>query len=63
MLGCIGKKQRMLLNWKLIVVLVGLLRVLDLTCKAPKSIGAFVHLLMRKFHGLFCLFVCFLLTE
>ena len=45
--NCIGKRQRMPLNWKPIV-LVGLLPVLDLTCKAPESIGAFVHLLMRK---------------
>ena len=49
MLGDTGKRQRMLLNWRPIV-LVGLLPVLDLTCKAPESIGAFVHLLMRKFH-------------
>ena len=45
----------MLLNWKPIV-LVGLLPVLDLTCKAPDSIGAFVLLLMRKFHTWFILF-------
>ena len=38
----------MLLNWKPIV-LVGLLPVLDLTCKAPESIGTFVPLTMRKF--------------
>ena len=42
----------MLLNWKL-RVLVGLLPVLDLTCKARELIGAFVHSLMRKFDGLF----------
>lgn len=64
MSGPIGKRQRMLLNWKPIV-LVGLLPVLDLTCKAPESIGAFVHLLMRMFHifplglpPLICLFHC-----
>lgn len=43
----------MLLNWKP-MVLVGLLPVLDLTCKGPESIGAFVHLLMRKFHPFLC---------
>ena len=38
----------MLLNWR--PILVGLPLVLDLTCKAPESIGAFVHSMMRKFH-------------
>ena len=55
MLCLIGKRQRMLLNLKPIVS-VGLLPVLDLMCKAPDSIGAFVHLLMRMFFpfGVFC---------
>ena len=45
----------MLLSWK-VTLLAGLLQVLDLTCKAPESTRAFVHLLMRKLHLICCVF-------